>query len=79
MVRGRIQNGGPANSILDGGPLDGREHLVDADTEELLVQMEDGSIYLYAISEKVQRSLDGRLLPVYEYRGRNFPLRSSDD
>lgn len=77
VTQGRVLSWNSGNSVLDGGPLDGREHLVEPDTEELLVEMEDGSRYLYARCERVQRRPDGRLLPVYEYRGREFPLRSS--
>ena len=38
-----ILNENAENAVLDGGPLDGREHRVKADSAELLVVMEDGS------------------------------------
>jgi hypothetical protein len=64
------------NAVLDGGPLDGREHHVEPDTAELLVVMEDGARHLYVACPRVQTLPDGRVVPVYEYRGRDYPLRS---
>ena len=64
-------------AVLDGGPLDGREHRVEPDTAELLVVMEDGARHLYVASRRVQALPDGRVVPVFEYRGRDHPLRSS--
>lgn len=76
-VSSRILNWDAGNAVLDGGPLDGREHPVEPDTTELVVVMDDGARHLYAACERVQRRPDGRLLPVFEYRGRDYPLRSS--
>jgi hypothetical protein len=64
-------------AVLDGGPLDGREYLVEADTDELLVVMTDGARHRYVVSERVQALPDGRVLEVFEYRGQDYPLRSS--
>lgn len=77
MVEGRILYANAGNAVFDGGPLDGREHRVDPGTTELLVVMEDGSRHMYTACQRLQRRPDGRLLPVFEYRGRNYPLRSS--
>ena len=76
-VRGPIRNEAPGNAVLDGGPLDGREHRVESDTTELLVVMEDGARHIYVACQRVQALPDGRVVPVFEYRGRNYPLRSS--
>jgi hypothetical protein len=76
-VRARILNENAENAVLDGGPLDGREHRVKADSAELLVVMEDGSRYLYSACDRVQRLANGQVAPVFEFRGRDFPLRSS--
>ena len=76
-VPGRILNWNDGNAVLDGGPLDGREHRVEPDTAELLVEMEDGSRYVYATCNRVQKLPDGRVVPVFQYRGREYPLRSS--
>ena len=77
-VQGRILNADAGNAVLEGGPLDGREHQVEPGTEELLVVMEDGARHLYGACQRVERRPDGRLLPVFEYRGQDYPLRSFD-
>jgi hypothetical protein len=64
------------HAVLDGGPLDGREHEVQPETTELLVVMEDGARHLFVASHRVQALPDGRVVPVFEYRGRDYPLRS---
>ncbi len=38
-MSGRILNANAGNAVLDGGPLDGREHRVEPDAVELLVVM----------------------------------------
>lgn len=65
------------SAVLDGGPLDGREHHVEPDATELLVVMEDGSRHAYVACQRVQALPDGRVVPVFEYLGRDYPLRSS--
>jgi hypothetical protein len=76
-VPGRIINWDAGNAVFDGGPLDGREHRVESDTTELLVVMEDGARFLYVACDRAQALPDGRVVPVFEYRGRDYPLRSS--
>jgi hypothetical protein len=76
-MTGGILNADAGNTVLVGGPLDGREHRVDAGTTQLVVVMEDGARHLYAACESVQKRPDGRMLPVFEYQGREYPLRSS--
>lgn len=71
------ESGGTA--VLDGGPLDGREHRVEPETDELLVVMTDGARHLYAACQRSQMLPDGRVVPVFEYRCRSYPLRSSDE
>jgi hypothetical protein len=66
------------NAVLVGGPLDGREHRIEPGTAELLVVMEDGARHLYGAGPQEQTLVDGRVVPVFEYRGRDYPLRSSD-
>jgi hypothetical protein len=65
------------SAVLDGGPLDGREHQVEPSAAELLVVMEDGSRYVYVACNRSQALPDGRVVPVFEHRGREYPLRSS--
>jgi hypothetical protein len=76
-MRGRTLNEDAGTAVLDGGPLDGREHPVESNTAELLVVMEDGARHLYIVCDRVQALPDGRVVPVFEYRGRDYPLRSS--
>jgi hypothetical protein len=66
-------------AVLDGGPLDGREHPVESNTDELLVVMTDGARHIYAAGHRRQKLPDGRDVPVFEYRGRDYPLRSAGD
>ncbi len=75
---GDVLGEGAGNAVLDGGPLDGREHDVPPDTSELLVVMEDGSRHVYVASDRVQTLPDGRVVTVFEYRGRDYPLRHPD-
>jgi len=70
-------NDDAAIAVLDGGPLDGREHPVEPHTAELLVVMQDGARHLYVAGHRHQALPDGRVVPVFEYRGRDYPLRPS--
>jgi len=58
--------------VLDGGPLDGREHRVRSDPEELCVVMTDGQQHRYLRTERIQELPDGRSVPVFEYGGRSY-------
>lgn len=66
-------------AVLDGGPVDGRVHLVEPGASELTVLMDDGARHLYAASQRFEHLPDGRVVPVFEYRGREYPLRSADN
>jgi hypothetical protein len=68
---------GARATVEHGGPLDGREHRVQVGTAELMVRMTDGAQHRYALSDRVQELSDGRVVPVFEYRGRHYPLRST--
>jgi hypothetical protein len=61
--------------VLNGGPLDGREHLVDPGAGELRVAMTDGQQHLYARTDITQSLPDGRTAVVYEWKGRRFGLK----
>jgi predicted alpha/beta hydrolase len=63
--------------VLEGGPLDGREHPVEPNTAELMVAMADGAEHRYVRSGRRLVRRDGNVLPVFEYRGRRYPLRSA--
>lgn len=73
----RIMSGSSGDAVLDGGPLDGRVHRIEPNAAELLVVMEDGARHLYVASDRVQAFPDGRVVPVFAYRGREYPLRSA--
>jgi hypothetical protein len=69
--------GSDANAaVLEGGPLDGREHSVQVEIDELIVVMTDGAQHRYIASDRVQTLGDGRVASIFEYRGRHYPLRS---
>lgn len=78
-MQDRIRNENAGDAVLVGGPLDGREHQVDPNTDELVVVMDDGARHLYSASERFELRSDGRVLPIFEYRGREYPLRSGGD
>jgi hypothetical protein len=59
-------------AILDGGPMDGKEHPADWDTEQLCVIMTDGEQHRYVRTERIQSPPDGRSALVFEYQGRYF-------
>jgi hypothetical protein len=59
-------------AVLDGGPMDGREHPVDSETEDLRVIMTDGRQHLYGRTNKEQSLPNGRTALIYEWKGRYF-------
>jgi hypothetical protein len=54
------------------GPMDGQEHSVERETDELCIVMTDGQQHRYVRTDEVQRSLDGRLRVVFEWQGRYY-------
>jgi len=62
----------PQLAVLDGGPMDGKEHAADRDTELLTVVMTDGQQHRYVRTERIQKLPDGRSAPVFEHRGRFY-------
>ena len=59
-------------AVLDGGPMDGKEHPADWGTEQLSVIMTDGQQHRYVRTERVQVLADGRSASVFEYRGQFY-------
>jgi hypothetical protein len=57
-------------AILDGGPMDGREHTADWDTEQLCVIMTDGQQHRYVRTDRIEFLPDGRSAVVFAYRCR---------
>lgn len=59
-------------AVLDGGPMDGREHPDDWDTEQLCVIMTDGQQHRYVRTDRIEVLPDGRSAVVFAYRGRYY-------
>jgi hypothetical protein len=66
-------NSGENTAVLEGGPLDGREHPIEIDTDELIVVMTDGAQHRYVASDRVQTLADERVVRIFAYRGRHYP------
>ena len=58
--------------VLNGGPMDGREHSIEDDTAELCVVMTDGQQHRYRRTIATQSLPDGRLAQVFEWAGRYY-------
>ena len=56
--------------MLHGGPMDGREHPIEADTAELCVVMTDGQQHRYVRTVDGQNLPDGRMALVFDWAGR---------
>jgi hypothetical protein len=56
--------------VLDGGPRDGTEYVIDADVVEVRVTMADGSLHLYERVPTERIFPDGRRLVIFRWRGR---------
>lgn len=69
------RNDVPQVVVLEGGPLDGKEHPADLDADALTVVMTDGHQHRYARTERVQLLPDGRTARVFEHRGRFYGPR----
>jgi len=54
------------------GPMDGQEHPIESDTDELSVVMSDGQQHRYVRTDEVQRLPDGRLGVVFDWTGRYY-------
>ena len=54
------------------GPMDGQEHPIDSDTDELDVVMTDGQQHRYVRTDHVQPLPDGRFAVVFEFTGRYY-------
>ena len=59
-------------AVLDGGPMDGTEHPVEDDVDELCVVMTDGQQHRYLRTDDVQQTPDGRTALIFRWNGRYF-------
>ena len=58
--------------MLNGGPMDGREHPIEDDADELCVVMTDGQQHRYVRTADVQPLPDGRSARVFDWTGRYY-------
>jgi len=64
-------DGGPFTlSVLDGGPGDGRERMVRAETVAFRMKADDGSRHLYERVPTERILPDGRRAVIFRWRGR---------
>jgi hypothetical protein len=59
-------------AVLSGGPMDGREHPIEGDTDELCVVMTDGQQHRYVRTVDVKPLPDGRSAVVFKWAGRYY-------
>jgi hypothetical protein len=58
--------------LLNGGPMDGREHESEGDADELCVVMTDGQQHRYRRTSRADVLPDGRLAQVFDWVGRYY-------
>jgi len=58
--------------VLNGGPMDGREHPIEAETGEICVVMTDGQQHRYRRTDRIHSRPDGRLATVFDWAGRYY-------
>jgi hypothetical protein len=66
-----LERGIADSAVLNGGPMDGREHPIAPDTGELCVVMTDGQQHRYVRTGDVQTLPDGRTALVFGWHGRD--------
>jgi hypothetical protein len=62
-------------AVFSRGPMDGQEHLIEGDTDELCVVMTDGQQYRYVRTDEIQRLPDGSSAVVFDWVGRCYGPR----
>ncbi len=62
-------------AVLNGGPLDGREHPIESDTDELCVVMVDGQQNRYIRTDDIQALPSGQSALVFDCTGRYYGPR----
>ena len=70
MASGVIDKG--ETVVLDGGPMDGREHTAEPGVDELAVVMSDGQQHRYERTATSQALPGGRTARVFTWTGRYF-------
>jgi hypothetical protein len=59
-------------ALFNLGPMDGREHPIEIDTDELSVIMNDGQQHRYVRTEQLRHLPDGKLAVVFDWAGRYY-------
>ena len=59
-------------AVFNLGPMDGQEHAVEEETDELCVVMTDGQQHRYLRTSEVERLPDGRSAVVFDWVGRFY-------
>jgi hypothetical protein len=59
-------------AVLNLGPMDGQEHPIENETDELCIVMTDGQQHRYVRTHEVQPSPDGRLRVIFNWKGRYY-------
>lgn len=67
-----LRSDATGTAVFKLGPMDGQEHPIDRETDELCVVMTDGQQHRYVRTDEVQRSLDDRLRVVFDWKGRYY-------
>ena len=68
----RVKSGSSGTAVFSRGPMDGQEHPIENNADELCVAMTDGQQHRYARTEDVQRLPDGRSAVVFVWVGRYY-------
>jgi hypothetical protein len=67
-----LGDGTAGSAVFNLGPMDGQEQPIEGDTDELCVVMTDGQQHRYVRTDEVQRSPNGQLRVVFDWKGRYY-------
>ena len=70
-----LESDAVGTAVFNLGPMDGQEHPIERGADELCVVLTDGQQHRYVRTDEVQRSLDGRLRVVFDWKGRYYGPR----
>ena len=62
----------PEVVVLNGGPMDGREHPMEGETGEICVVMTDGQQHRYQRTNHIHSLPAGGLATVFDWAGRSY-------
>ena len=67
-----LANGTAGVAVFSLGPMDGQEQPIEGETNEFRVVMTDGQQHRYVRTDHVERSPDGRVTVVFDWKGRYY-------